>query len=266
MLKAPVSVSKDAWEAVRQRYGVEEQHHMLAVPLPAVRLDDYPAWERRAFDELARIGMATGLTVHPDLVATMGLLARPPLELHGRIGYHNRVSVGVVAASDGRSAVLAVLDDQALHLRPIAPDKLAEAAVGLLPPAPPGRGQSISITLEAANRASSGRTAASTSDDEPQSWLQSSSNQGDPQERALQRLLAEPRLGGGRLYAGLRDGMGRHRKSEQPMTYMDFESGRWVFQQKRGSGGELWLIVRPATPETLTAGAHDLLGEITARV
>jgi hypothetical protein len=264
VLKAPVSVSKEAWEAVRQRYGVEEQHHMLAVPLPVTTLDDYPAWERRAFDELARIGMATGLSVHPDLVATMGLLARPPLELYGRIGYHNRVSVGAVAASDGRSAVLAVLDDRALHLRPIAPDKLAEAAVGLLPPAPPGRGQSISITLEAANRL--GKKAPSTSDDEPQSWLQSSNDQGDPQERALQRLLAEPRLGGGRLYAGVRDGMGRHRKTEQPMTYMDFESGRWLFQQKRGSGGELWLIVRPATLESLAAGANDLLGEITARV
>lgn len=260
-----MSVSKNAWEAVRQRAGIEEQHPMLAVPLPAVSLDDYPAWERRAFDELARIGMATGLTAHPDLVATMGLLGRPPLELYGRIGYHNRVAVGVVAASDGRSAVLAVLDDQALHLRPIVPDKLAEAAVGLLPPAPPGRGQSISLSLAAANRVSSGK-AASTSDEEPQSWLQSGIDHGNPEERALQRLLAEPRLGGGRLYAGVRDGMGRHRKSPQPLTYMDFESGRWLFQQKPGSDGQLWMIVRPGTPESITAGANELLGEITARV
>jgi ESX secretion-associated protein EspG len=265
VLKTPVSVSKDAWEAVRQRHGFEEQHHMLAVPIPDVTLAEYPAWERRCFDELARIGMATGMSVHPDLVATMGVLARPPLELFGQVGYHNRVAVGVVAASDGRSAVLAVLDDRALHLRPIAPDKLAEAAVGLLPPAPSGRGQSISISLAAANRLSGG-TAASSSDDEPQSWLQSSSNQVAPEARTLRRLLAEPRLGGGRLYAGVRDGLGRHRRSPQPLTYMDFESGRWMFQQKPGSGGEMWLIVRPATPESLTGAANDLLAEITARM
>ena len=71
---------------------------------------------------------------------------------------------------------------------------------------------------------------------------------------------------GGRLYAGVRDGMGRHRKSPQPITYMDFESGRWMFQQKPGANGEMWMIVRPATAESLLAGAHDLLGELTARV
>jgi hypothetical protein len=265
VLRAPVSVSKDAWEAVRQRAGIEEQHAILAVPLPAVRLDDYAAWERRQFDELARIGMANGMTAHPDLVATMALLARPPLELHGRVGYHNRVTVGVVAASDGRSAVLAVIDEQALHLRPIAPNGLAEAAVGLLPPAPPGRGQSISISQAAADRVGSGAPRP-RSDDEQQSWLQSSIDQGNPEERALERLLAEPRLGGGRLYAAVRDGMGRHRKSPNPMTYMDFESGRWLFQQKPGAGGEMWMIVRPATPDSLLAGANELLGEITARV
>jgi hypothetical protein len=266
VLRAPVSVSKDAWEAVRLRYGIEEQHATLAVPLPDVTLADYPAWERRAYDELARIGMANGMSAHPDLVATMALLARPPLELYGSVGYHNRVTVGAVAASDGRSAVLAVLDDNALHLRPISPDKLPEAAVGLLPPAPPGRGQSISISLAAANRVGTGQQVAPSYDEEPQSWLQSGTDQGPPEERALQRLLAEPRLGGGRLYAAARDGMGRHRRSEQPMTYMDFESGRWVFQHKPGAGGEQWLIVRPATPESLIAGAYDLLGEITARV
>lgn len=261
MLKAPVRIPASSWEAIRQRYGIEQQHATLYVPIPDVSLADFPAWERQAFDELNRIGLANGFSVHQDVVDTMRLLAAPPVELHGRIGYHNKVAVGFVAASDGREAVVTVLDDNALHLRPIAPDKLSEAAAGLLPPAPPGRGQSISMAMDRVEQLTGGRTA-SRRDDEDQSWLQSSTDQADPEGRALQRLLAEPRLGGGRVYAGLLDNLGRRRKSTEPLTYMDFESGRWLFRKKPGAGGEMWMVIQPASQETLAGFANELLREL----
>jgi len=92
VLRGPVTVSTDAYEATRQRYGFEEQHYVLAVPIPDVSLQEFPAWERRAFDELGRIGLANGASVHQDLLDTMQLLAKPPIELHGRIGYHNKAT------------------------------------------------------------------------------------------------------------------------------------------------------------------------------
>ncbi|MBV8931811.1 MAG: ESX secretion-associated protein EspG [Kutzneria sp.] len=260
MLRGPVTVSTDAYEATRQRYGFEEQHYVLAVPIPDVSLQEFPAWERRAFDELGRIGLANGASVHQDLLDTMQLLAKPPIELHGRIGYHNKATIGFVAASDGRSAVLAVRDDSALHLRPIAPDKLAAAAVGLLPQAPAGKGQSITMSMDTANRLTSGAAASRQEDD--QNWLQSSGDHVDTDGRTLQRLLAEPRFGGGRIYAGRRDAMGHRRKSKQPMTYMDLESGRWLFRQKPNASGQLWMVIQPASQETLTANANELLREL----
>ncbi|AHH93624.1 ESX secretion-associated protein EspG [Kutzneria albida] len=261
MLRGPVSLSRNAWEAVRNRYGVAEQHRMLSFSPDPVSAEEFPAWERRAFEELNRTGLANGTTVHQDLLDSMQLLAMPPVEVHGRVGYHNRNAIGFVAAGEANGGVLAVLDEQALHLRPIGPDKLVEAAVGLLPPAPPGRGQSLSMPVADADRVAGGGQQASAGNEE-QGWLQSSSGDSDTTGRALQRLLTEPRLGGGRFYAALRDATGRRRRSAEPLTYMDLESGRWLVRKKPNASGELWMVIQPASPEVLAGGVGELLREL----
>lgn len=258
VLPGEIALSRHCWDMVRQRHGIEEQHYVLHVPVPEITQDEYLAAEPRLFHELSRAGFATGTTVHGGLLSVMRLLARSPVELHGWVGYHDGGTTGVVAAGDGHAnAVLATLDERTMRLRPIRPDKLAEALVDLLPPMNPARGQSITVPTDAyQNMVDRPRTE----DRESGGWLQ----QNIPADRlnqeltAMRRLMSQPRLGGGRFYAAARDRLGRRFKSQYPITYLDLESGRWLVQQKPSDTGNPWVVAVPATPESMVAALTDL--------
>ncbi|GDY29192.1 ESX secretion-associated protein EspG [Gandjariella thermophila] len=260
-MRGSFQVSRLAWDVVRQRHGIEEQHHVLHITTPEVRPEDYPALERRAFDELARAGLAWGTTVDGALLDTMSLLARPPLELHGWVGYHNRVSVGAVAAVDGRAgAVLAVLDDEAVHVHAIEPTKLVDAMIGLLPAVPPGRGHSRTVPLDAYRATLSADAAAR---DAESGWLEGGqSDRLETELSAVMRLVRQPRRGGGRIYAAARDRLGRRRKSQYPVTYIDTESGRWAMWQQPSQNGQLWVTIAPATPQLFRSQLESLLATV----
>jgi hypothetical protein len=78
----------------------------------------------------------------------------------------------------------------------------------------------------------------------------------------LKTLLASGRRGGGRFYVAVRDRLGRRRKSESPLTYLDLESGRVLFREQQNSGGEPWLVATPATPASLAADLNTLLADL----
>jgi hypothetical protein len=82
--------------------------------------------------------------------------------------------------------------------------------------------------------------------------------------RALRRLLNQPRLGGGRIYAGACDTVGRRRKTQYPLTYLDLQDGRWIIRQKPGDMGKPWLVAVPGTPAVLTNGLADLLDTVSS--
>ncbi|RJQ77600.1 ESX secretion-associated protein EspG [Pseudonocardiaceae bacterium YIM PH 21723] len=130
MLRARVVLSERAWDAVRLRYGVAEQHTMLsrvAGPDP----DE---------DELDRIGPALAR----EIAEAITLVARPVVELHGHVG--DKV---FVAATNGHQAVLAATDGSRYELTPIATDKLIPSTIDLLPARPAGQGEVRRFPLEA---------------------------------------------------------------------------------------------------------------------
>jgi hypothetical protein len=261
VLRGSFWISRLAWDVVRQREGIEEQHHVLHIITPDVTPAEYPALERRAFDELARAGLARGSHVDGALLATMALLARPPLELHGWIGHHNHVSVGVVAAGDGRDgAVLAVLDNEAVRIRSIDPAGLVDAVIDLLPTVPPGRGRSRTVPLDVYRAA---LAAGPAERGMAPGWLEGgASDRLEAEVAALLRLVREPRRGGGRIYAAARDRLGRRRKSQYPLTYLDTESGRWAMWQQPSQNGQLWVTVTPAHPRLLRSQLESLLAAV----
>lgn len=213
-LPGSVSVSRAAWGIARQLAGVEVQHLVLHVPF--VPLDD--ADGRRAVAdahaELDRTWLIRNGKISSDFVDVLRLLATPRWEVYGWVGLHNRVEVGVVAASDGELAVRVVSDPGGLHLDPVAPSRLIESAVELLPRCPASSRRSITIPRDLYEQDSGTRREGD--------GFMVRATPGTTVERdaaAFRALLTSPRRGGGRFYVATRDRMGRRRRSEKPVTY-----------------------------------------------
>ncbi|RJQ82613.1 ESX secretion-associated protein EspG [Pseudonocardiaceae bacterium YIM PH 21723] len=264
MLQGTVRVSTLAWQVVRTRAGIEEQHHVLSADHGPAVLDGNEDVLRQAFDELNMAGLASGTEVHPDLVRAIGFLTRPALELHGWLGYHDRTTVGFVAATDGQSGILARRSETAIQLDPIAPDSLPDIVIGLLPQLPAAHGRSITVPKSTLDEIAGDAPAPKQPEpDDGLGFLMRDEPQRDPEREALEWVIQLPRLGGGRIYAAGRDHVGRRRKSPNPITYVDTEPGRWAMQLKPSDSGEPWGVLLPASPAYLHYEVSRLLQDVT---
>src|SRR5207245_6015225 len=88
----------------------------------------------------------------------------------------------------------------------------------------------------------------------------------DRDAAAFRALVASPRRGGGRFYVAARDRMGRHHRSEHPLTYLDLEPGRTVFREQVNPGGQSWLVAAPGTRTSIASDLGGMLNEVSATV
>ncbi|RJQ68880.1 ESX secretion-associated protein EspG [Pseudonocardiaceae bacterium YIM PH 21723] len=270
MLRGNITVSRLAWDVVRQRHGVEEQHHVLAVEHGSNVAGGDEVIIRDAYAELERIGLGQGYQAHPDLVSTIALLSRPMQELHGWFGHQGRGDnlIGFVAATDGRDAALATLDEHNFHVVPIAPDRLPEAVARLLPDSPPSPGRSLTMPVELLDGVTNNkqperpRYPQDDEDGDGQSWMVGATKQEDPDLRAIKELLKQPRRGLARIYAAGRDQMGRRAKTSRPLLVLDTEQGRWLMQVRPERSGQEWAVVLPAGRERIEQAAQQMLATL----
>ena len=256
-LPGGVSVSHAVWGIARQLAGVEVQHLVLHVPFVPLNDDSGQRALADAQAELDRTWLVRNGKISTDFVEVLRLLAAPRWEVYGWIGLHNRVEIGVVAASDGELAVRVVSDPDGLHLDPVLPRKVIESVVELLPRCPASSRRSITIPRDVYERGGSGSQQGE--------GFMVRVTPGTTVERdaaAFRALLAGSRRGGGRFYAAARDRMGRQRRSEKPLTYLDLESGRMVFREQVNAGGESWLVAAPGTRATLASDLSGMLNEV----
>ena len=261
-LPGSLTLSRDAWGMARQLSGVESQHPLLHVPFVPLEDDEGRCTADNALNELNATWAAHGRQISKDFVAVLRLLASPAREVHGWIGLHNRAEIAVVSATDGDELSVSVAADAVrIYLDPIAPERLVDSVIELMPKYPASSVRSISVPKDAYQAATSSgakRQAAT-----PGRFLVSGQQPTGPGRDvgAMQALLADRRRGGGRFYVAARDRMGRRHKSEKPLTYLDLESGRVVFREQHNSGGEPWLVATPATPSSIAADLNALFNE-----
>ena len=223
--------------------------------------EDGPRVVAEAFADLERTWLAHNRRISTDFVEVLNLLAAPGREVHGWIGLHNHIELGVVAATDGELAVRVVSDPGGLYLDPIEPRTLAESVLELLPRCRPAARRSVTIPRDAYEQpAGDGRQG------EGYLVRVQATTTVERDVTTFRTLLAGPRRGGGRFYVATRDRMGRRRQSEKPLTYLDLEAGRMSFREQRNSGGQSWLIAAPATPASLGADLDSMLSEISETV
>lgn len=258
MLHSSVTLSRSTYALTWLAEKIGDQHEALFVLPDTGEPNLLVATTRRAGDELGRAGLFdTRRGVHPDLVHTFRALARPNIDLYGTMAHQQHPEpFSVVAAAEGGSAVLAVLDATTLALHPIRPDSLAEAVLGLLPPMQPAQGQSLSVPASAVEGAG-GRHAT----EGEEFSVFAGQGRTDPSVARLRQLIAQPRTSGAQIHVAVRDQLGRRHRSEFPVHVIDVDSGRWFLHRRRNTAGDVWITAAPAT----TAAVANTLSD-TCRV
>jgi hypothetical protein len=260
-LPGSVSVSRAAWGVARQLAGVEVQHPVLHVPFVPFDDDNGRCAVVDASTELDRTWLVHNGKISTDFIEVLRLLVAPRWEVYGWIGLHNRVEIGVVAASDGQLAVRVVSDPDGLYLDQVEPRKLIESVVELVPRCSASSRRSITIPRDAYEAGGGGGQR-----DEGFMVRVSPGTTVERDAAAFRALVAGPRRGGGRFYVAARDRMGRRHRSEHPLTYLDLESGRTVFREQVNPGGQSWLVAASGTRTSIASDLGGMLNEISVSV
>lgn len=196
--------------------------------------------------ELADAGLGGRDALH-DFLDTLALVQRASVEFYGWISSGDE-DAALLAAAAGRRAVAVVRIGDRVRFEPVDPDRLAEAVVLRLPDVRAGIGDAVSV-LATEFRARSNR--------EPGSIMRRSGSGRSDGARRLDALLKEPRIGGAKLYAAVRDRAGVRTRSAEWLTVLDLAGGRWLTYPTLGRGERAFNAV-PATPQLLTAKLDEL--------
>lgn len=231
------------WEALdagEPPYPIEVQAHGATV-------DSRTALRRRMREEL----VANRLLDHsgrlePRLEDWLTTLANSDLSIDSVFLPELDAPPVLVLAALGRSgAVLAIQQQGGLRLRPIPPDGLVSAIVGLLPPNRRGTEPSISMpAAELATVGGRGQTGerASTADT----------------RKAVARLRATPNQRGGQIAVNSRNDM-RGRRRSPVLSWFDNETGRYLTQSRND-----WVTVAPADAATLRHRIGEMVATVTS--
>jgi hypothetical protein len=236
---------------IRRRDG--EPHTVLAETPTWYGDEAQRAENERANEELARQGFLDRRGVNAGLLATLEAVARPQVEYYGWIdgGYDGKsLSYTLLAGGSGPEAFLLARNTQheGVVLASIKPHELLESFINQIPKLAPGRGHPLAVPK---SEVVDGKPNT-TEQDEGYAVLRSgqqSSGSRDAEE--LRRILRLRRMGGGSLYAAVRDRSGSLRRVERPVNYIDTTEGRWLTEELPGSGESL-IAFTPADQQVLT--------------
>lgn len=233
----------------------------LQLPAMPVRLavDQHgrtaPARQRvraAALAELRQLGLGQPPDLDHRLVAMLTLLARHDRavdlrELAGR-------ERSAVAVTSGGRGVLAAIEGQQIAIRAVSGDHIVAELLGLLPPAPPGRGRACSVRSDVLQHA---MAALSTGTDNHQARVilrEAGIRGGD-----VEHLLHTARSGVGASSIGVhRTARGRLRLVGT-VAYTDTPGGRYITIRRDDPAGRSYTSLVPVDATGLRRHIQDLL-------
>lgn len=261
------------WEAME----IGELPYPLQVRSHGATENERVSLRHRAHAELKARGVRDHHgRLEPHIEEWMTLLARPTLSIDAQhIPEFRHPPIAVLAATDGRNAVVAIQDKDGIWLRPALPDGLVSAVVDVLPAGRRGTEASITLPLDEALRTAPIRVPVSAgghqadapaegkgkrrAEPRPRASL-SERITADPRE-AYGKLAGQPRLRGGQLAANSRNSLGGKQRS-RVLAWFDTATGRYLSLARAGTDGREWVTISPADPKTL----RMRLGEMVAGV
>lgn len=241
-MRDQIELPLDALTAVLRWENVDQPHPVLASELRWRTADEQRRVDQATLAELDEVGLVTDGSVDQDFRDVMAVLARPTVEYFGWMSTLHG-DVGVLVASNGSLAVLAITENDTVWLSQVGTETLAETLVAQMPPLGPARGRSLNIVEADADRPDV------------------------PDANLLSALMASPRLGAGQLYTAVRDHLGRRQKTTRPLTYMDIQEGRpaqgrWMTRTSVTGSGEKWVFAAPASAQGIVAKLNEMNREL----
>ncbi|MFC4080652.1 ESX secretion-associated protein EspG [Amycolatopsis samaneae] len=237
-----MDVPVEALAALAEREQIGRLHLTLR-PEPSWLSDEARAEaDKRVDAALAEAGLvdARGRAL-VDFLDWLPLLVNPARECYGWVGDGDR-TYGVLAATRGLQAVLAVSDGEWVGLQEIDRRRLAESLVEQLPPLGAGGGNPRSVRV---------------SDMHEAARLGPDAYPLEPAIADVVKLVQRPVSGSGELYAGQRDEVGRYTCTEEPLHYADTDWGRY-YSHTVGEGDDAVIHIGPAGPHELAGKLHEL--------
>ncbi|HVW44822.1 MAG TPA: ESX secretion-associated protein EspG [Amycolatopsis sp.] len=250
------------WESV----GLGELPYPLQVKSHGQTMDERMMLRQRANTELRARGLYDDYgRLDPRVEDWFTVLARPTVSIDAlHIPDYQQPPVGILAASDGKTGVLAIQDNDGFWIRSTFAEGLASSVVELLPAGQRGTEASVTLPVEEALRIPPNRVPVTTGGGEAPAKSRRrtplSEKTADPRD-AYARLAGQPRLRGGQLAANSRSDLGGRRRSPV-LGWFDTASGRYLSLSRAGTDGREWMTVSAADAKTL----RERLGEMVAAV
>ena len=258
-----VTLTLEQYDICWADLGLDEQVYPLRIRSHGRTYEERAHLRRRVYQQLGACGLARGERLEPELADTLTLLARAPVwvDMQWLSAPHQTEPDRAVAARYTEWGLIARLDGTSLRLMPRGGASLLPALIGQLPAADAAPGQSISLPQEILVPSAPSVTT-SVYDTLPATSGPVTSGHVGQQYRALQAVLAKPRLRGGQIVANGRDRTGKRHRS-RPLEWFDTEAGRWTARVLPAADGGTHLTLSPADSARLATQVHELLDHMT---
>jgi hypothetical protein len=234
----PVTITALEFDVLWEHLALDAMPLVLRVPSPGRTDAERAKFVNHAWDSLARRGLGRQVDLDPRLARLISLLRRPDREIDGRmwIGHQLRL----FAAATGDQAVLATMVGSQLTLRPADATGLPRYALSVLPEAPAGTGQSI--TLPTADFEAAAQEAT-----DQQRFAAALQARGVRQSdaEALARMIGDV-VNQGQYGSAVRDKWGRRVRAGRVISFFDTKDGRYLQIRREAEGAEPWTTISPA--------------------
>lgn len=231
------------------------RHAALDVPSPGATHTERAKLVAQTWRSLEQRGLASGGRAEPNLSDDLALLAYPRRAVYGFIWADRKITL--LAASNGGSALMGVVDGGEVWLIRSRDNAIADAAVSVAGEMPAGPGQSISVPTEVL-----------TSSD--------ARARGDAGHLVVELTDRGVSLSQAQVIAGMVNGMGTRgqfgaesaRGAERPIRanrvvgFHDTPNGRYLHVVKPGADGTEWSTITPADNNRIAGSVWELLDEL----
>lgn len=247
----PVDLSTLEFDVLWEHYHGEAQMPLvLRVPSPGRTDEERKRIVRGVWDGLAGRGLGSPVDAHPQVTHLLSLLRKPDREIDGRLWLGDEVRL--LTATTGDEAVLAVLSNGRLTLRPADATGLPRFALSVLPPVQAGPGQSI--TLPTADFEAAAKEARKQ--EELAVALRGRGvRAGDAQ--TLADMIGDI-VNRGQYGSASRDRWGRRVRANRVISFFDTEAGRYLQVRREAPDTEPWTTISPANPRRLLQHLTEL--------